>query len=74
VSFEGSITWNKAVGIVWGPVYVNQGCRHCLRAQLHGTKLWHHLGPGYAKQSCWRRMGAGIHEPRLVASFGGWHT
>jgi hypothetical protein len=28
---------------------------------------------GYVKQSCWHHLGAGLCEPRLVASFGGWY-
>jgi len=41
-----------------------------MRSEVVGV-VW---GPNYAKRSYWGRLGAGLREPRPVASFGGWHT
>jgi len=56
-SSGGSVTRKEAGCVILGLVYMNWGC--CI--------VW---GLGYAKGGWLRRLGAGIHEMRLPASFG----
>jgi len=84
VSFTGSITRNKFVGVVWGLVYANQVHWHCWGGELSESKLLVSFrgsgarieavgivwGIGYAKQSCLCCFGAGLCDTGLLMLLG----